>query len=339
MLSGCTLLETNNHIYSVINTPSYDPIQEGYDFLLENETYNHDLNIRYMKLLIEASTYPYVINEGFTDIISKCIEGIKNFIKWVGEQFSKLFNWIKGTVTTDKKISKSKVEDLDKNVTVSIEGYKYTLSKIINSFENIIENSNMTGYGGLSNFVMLCTMDIDELKGKYDEFKSTTSTEISKLRGKLILNKDVEMSKDEFNDNIFMTLRNNKSEKETIKFNYSDIQELLNYINNDYPKFAATMDDIKQKIIKRFTIEIKRLEEFKNAQNKISGDNKEKYQIINSYMVQAISVKNQEKEVYITLVSNICKAIKDAFSQAKYVINQASVNDTKERFHIKDGDK
>lgn len=248
MISSVFTLKETDMIpdYLVSNTET--KLEENYyvnnslKFLLEchEELLSYRQNF-YKTILESSNNNPYIINESFSEIVSKIKSIIKKILAYIETLIKRFATQLAKLVKSDKYIIKSKkqIEKFPKDRSFTISGYEFTindnipivdivgldLSEVRDKLKDLNDNDIVARIGELSELI----------------FKLSDEGKMDDIRGQ-ILNVDYPIPESNFGNEIFSIYRDGKSEDSDIRIERENVLKSL----KDFENYDRKIKEVKR---------------------------------------------------------------------------------------------
>lgn len=261
MISSVFALKEANTIPDYLISNKETVLEENYytnstlDFLLEchDELLSHRRDF-YKTIVESAEENPYIINEAFSDVLSKIKEIIKKILAYIESIIKRFITQLAKFVKSDSYLNKMKnqISKFPKDEHFYVTGYKYTIN----------DNIPIVDVVGLD----LSELE-DAVKGNKDATtkladiaqvisKISDTRRMDEIRGE-ILNVDYGIPETNFNNEIFSIFRDGKSEESDIKIDKEYVNTALKYFDG-YSDAIKSLKRIQNNIKSKYkTIETK----------------------------------------------------------------------------------
>ena len=235
-------------VYSEVDKSFYS---ECYKAIGEMNCEYRTATMGYHKAVLESNGNLEIVNESFSDFLSKVKEIIKKFIDFVKSLFSRFLTAINKIILSDKYLKKHK-EDLlafDNRDEFEFDGFNFTIANgipVINAQAEF--NTDFVGINfdasNDNNFLSVITKAYDKFMseiddGKYDHYRAQ------------VIQQDGYISQEEYPNELFECFRDGMDTTAKISVNSSKVTECNSRFNN-YEEVKKANEKIKNDLEKQY---------------------------------------------------------------------------------------
>lgn len=291
------------------------------DINLEYNKYQKELyyNLTEASQLTTVTEANIIIHESFGDFfdaIKSIFKKIIEFIKSIVDKFISLFSKKETRTSYAIETLCSYCENSNESVEFRTKGYEFTIDDTVPVIEDITI-TNTTVSSKSINDIEKTKGNLLKLKSKLNDIVAEKNDYFDKLRAK-ILNRDIPISKDNFQEELFKTFRNLKTDETEIKIDKDIIKEIINQLRNN--------EDIKNKVKQdRKKMETRynaNLDALKKSFKDYEVENVELMTIIDQINKLDVAKVKKISEIHCLSFSNKLDAILARNTQNKIVLNE-----------------
>lgn len=306
IVSSVFALKESNDIPSNLLTIQETKLEPGYyfnstlDFLSENQKEILESNQNFYKTILEADeNNPYIIEEGFMEVISILKNVIKKILAYIETMVKKFVTQIAKFVNSDKYIlsMEKQISKFGANDKIEISGYNYTFDNNIPVID--IDELNVLDIKRDLD-VIASSNDITDKISKMTELNSRLSeNNMDNVRAK-ILKSDHDITETSYENELVCKFRDGSSTPENITIGRSGVMRAL----SDYKGYKD-----KIKIVQ-------------NNKSQIEAKYKELINMVDSIKVSNITTSGDVKDTTLNNNENLKQALNNIINQQVNMIQR-----------------